>query len=220
MSFPSLFLQMELASPCRIYIHHFRDFSGLCCCRLLLECVIQYDFFSSCHACFIFAVLFLQSQAIIISLPSIHGAIVSVSTGEFVQQTICMVVQSRFLDQNLFPLWPWERHWGWVSHYVQVTYITSPYHVFSACFFSMNFNSQDLVVYAKLWCIMPARPQASVSSNFLVCWVGVGGLLLLRGWWEEIPSSASAPLPYIWIHISTWKYKNVAHHSTIFRCSC
>lgn len=52
MSFPSLFLQMELASPCRIYIHHFRDFSSLYCCRLLLECLIQYDF-ASWPFCFI-----------------------------------------------------------------------------------------------------------------------------------------------------------------------
>jgi len=58
-------------------------------------------FFSIC-----FTVLCLQSQAIISSLPSFCRAIVSISTGEFLRQTLCRVVQSRFLDQNLFPLWP------------------------------------------------------------------------------------------------------------------
>lgn len=111
---------MELASPCRIYIHHFRDFSSSYCCKLLLECLIQYDFVSW-PFCFIAleAVMpasVLQRYLYISSLSSVRGA--SVSTGEFVRQAICMVVQSRFLDQNLFPLWPWERHWaGFLTRY-------------------------------------------------------------------------------------------------------
>lgn len=132
-SFPCLFLQMELASPCRISVAP--EMASFIWPQAAGEWLSQWGFAvsplpcspGSSPACLAFTGFSLQPQAIVSCLPSPCGAPSSVTTREFVWQAIGVVVQSRFLEQNLFPR-ALREALSWVSHHVQVTCSPSPYY--------------------------------------------------------------------------------------------
>lgn len=64
---------------------------------------------------------------------------------------------------------------GCVSHQVQVTH---HFHLETLQAFPAWISIPRTDIYAKLCWTIPVCPQVSISSNFLMCWMGLGGSFL------------------------------------------
>lgn len=222
--FPSLFLQVELASPCRIYIYHFRDFSSLYCCRVLLKCLTQYDF-ASRPFCFIAleaVVPALVLQCYFYSPEQSSAVFLASVVPLLVRQSLYsrQYVQSRVLDQNLFPRWPWEKHWdGFLTRYRWLTSLplTTCKHLLSKLF------PREFQLPSHRCLFQDAMHRTSRSPGLslqrLPC--VLGGIWGFAAAWSLVGGdfcfSANAPLMCVWICISTWTCKKVAHCSHHFQ---